>query len=428
MIQIADPGQMRPAAAALKLTADQQKAIDSITRWLENAKPGDIYRMFGLAGCGKTTISVKLKDIIHPIRKQPLRVLYIAFTNRAVSILEGKGCFPARTMHSVLYDVEEYSEEEKREARLMKQAYLEAVLAGVPADQRPPLPPSNKRIGFGLRDAESLAEQVRDYDVIAVDEASMIGMRSGKDLLKLNRPIIGIGDPGQLKPVGDVPFFSPRNPETLLTEVLRTDNDILKLASWVRNGGSFTEIESGENFTIARKARPEWFEVDQVLCGIHDKRRKINEHMRMLKGYTGIVPNIGEKLVAVQNNKDEGIMNGTLWTVTSVDTLGDYAKFDLIEFAPRKKPEDLEIRFDVRVHIGAFAKDIKDATEMGIDVRFDSVLMTYGQCITTHKAQGSEWDSVLVFDDARVFRDQVNEWRYTAVTRAAKTLYVVSRD
>ncbi|WVR18123.1 Dda-like helicase [Burkholderia phage Bm1] len=426
-LETAPPVALNPIPYALTLTEDQQAAMNGVKAWLTTAKAGDIYRLYGLAGCGKTTCSVKLKEIEHPIRSAPLRVLYVAFTNRAVSILESKGCVPVRTMHSLLYDVEEYSEEEKKEARMMKQAYLEAVLAGVPPDQRPPLPPSNKRIGFGLRTAESLADQVRDFDVIAVDECSMIGQKMGRDLLKLNRPIIGIGDPGQLKPVGDVAFFSRHKPETLLTQVLRTDNDILELASWVRRGGSFSEIDSGENFTIARKAQPEWFDADITACGIHDKRRKINEHVRMLRGFEGIVPNVGERVIAVQNNKDEGILNGQLWIVTRSEPIGDYVKLDLVEYAPRKKEEDLEIRVDVRVHLGCFQKDIKDSTEMGIDVRPDSVLMTWGYAVTVHKLQGSEFNSVLLFDDGPVFRDQIDEWRYTGVTRAAKTLYVVSR-
>jgi len=212
----------RRATPELVLTKGQQHALDNLDSWLDTAEPGDVYRLFGLAGTGKTTCSVELRNLKYKKRNgAPLRVLYIAFTNRAVSVLESKGCVPARTLHSILYDVEEYDEEAKKEHKAMKQAYLEVVLAGIPPEQRPPMPPSTKRVGFGLRDAEALAEQIRDFDVVAADEASMIGKRNGEHLLLLKRPIIGIGDPGQLKPVGDTPFFSRNRPETLLTEILR---------------------------------------------------------------------------------------------------------------------------------------------------------------------------------------------------------------
>ncbi len=412
----------------LRLTQDQQEAMNKIAAWVVTAKGGDIFRLFGLAGCGKTTCSVELKQIPHLTKDRNIRVLYIAFTNRAVSVLESKGCTPARTMHSVLYDVEEYSDEEKHEIKAMKQAYLDATLAGVPPEQRPPLPPSNKRVGFSLRDKAGLEEQVRDYDVIAVDEASMIGMRGGKDLLLLDKPIIGIGDPGQLQPVGDRPFFDRKDPEVLLTEVLRTDGDILELAAHVRAGGSFLNYDKpGYDFEIRRKALPEWFDYDQVICGIHDKRRAINEHVRALRGYTGIVPNEGEKLICVKNNKDEGMLNGTLWNVTRAEVRGDYVHLDLVEYAPRKDVADLDFRIDISVHLGCFQKDIKDDTEMGVAYRHDSVLMTWGYAITAHKSQGSEWNTVLMFDDGHIFRDQTREWRYTAATRAAKRLAVVSR-
>lgn len=419
-------GAVAPAASTvfgmdLKLTADQQAAMNKVRDWLATAKGGDVFRLYGLAGCGKTTCSVRLKDF-------GVRVLFVAFTNRAVSVLEGKGCVPARTLHSILYDSEEYSEEEKAEQRAMRRAYLDAVEAGVPADQRPPVPMSNRRVGFRLRDAAGLAEQVRDYDAIAVDEASMVGRRIGMDLKLLNKPIIAIGDPGQLQPVGDEPFFSPHNPDVLLTEVLRTDNDILELAAHVRKGGSFLDIEEGNRFKIRRKALPEWFDnSEQIICGIHSKRRELNTHVRRLNGWSGWIPNPGEKLLAVANNKDERIMNGTLWNVVACQRMGDYVALDLVEFAPRKKREDLELRFDVHVHIGCFQKDIKDATEIGIEYSRDSVLMTWGYAITAHKSQGSEWNSVMVFDDGHVFRNQTNEWRYTAVTRAAQHLFVISR-
>ena len=53
----------------------------------------------------------------------------------------------------------------------------------------------------------------------------------------------------------------------------------------------------------------------------------------------------------------------------------------------------------------------------------------YGYVITVHKAQGSEWDKVTVFEE--YMKDQSREdfkrWLYTATTRAAKKLIIVRR-
>ena len=43
---------------------------------------------------------------------------------------------------------------------------------------------------------------------------------------------------------------------------------------------------------------------------------------------------------------------------------------------------------------------------------------------TVHKAQGSEWNSVLLVDEYRK-AEQRREWLYTGITRAAERLVVV---
>jgi exodeoxyribonuclease-5 len=51
----------------------------------------------------------------------------------------------------------------------------------------------------------------------------------------------------------------------------------------------------------------------------------------------------------------------------------------------------------------------------------------FGYALTCHKAQGSEWDRVLVYDEGTgsgVMRDPIlrRRWLYTAVTRAKREL------
>jgi exodeoxyribonuclease-5 len=49
----------------------------------------------------------------------------------------------------------------------------------------------------------------------------------------------------------------------------------------------------------------------------------------------------------------------------------------------------------------------------------------YAYALTVHKAQGSQWDDVLLFDQSHVFRKNRYRWFYTAITRAAKTITIV---
>ena len=45
--------------------------------------------------------------------------------------------------------------------------------------------------------------------------------------------------------------------------------------------------------------------------------------------------------------------------------------------------------------------------------------------LTVHKAQGSQWDTVCLFDESFIFPEARARWLYTGITRAAKKLTVV---
>ena len=49
----------------------------------------------------------------------------------------------------------------------------------------------------------------------------------------------------------------------------------------------------------------------------------------------------------------------------------------------------------------------------------------FGYALTVHKAQGSQWNDVVVFDESRAFREHRARWLYTAITRAAERVMVV---
>ena len=44
----------------------------------------------------------------------------------------------------------------------------------------------------------------------------------------------------------------------------------------------------------------------------------------------------------------------------------------------------------------------------------------YGYALTVHKAQGSQWDRVVLFDESYAFREHRGRWLYTGLTRAAQ--------
>jgi exodeoxyribonuclease-5 len=152
--------------------------------------------------------------------------------------------------------------------------------------------------------------------------------------------------------------------------------------------------------------------------------------MRRFRGHTSIYPQNGETLICLRNNRELGLFNGLFSSVTgdSVASTNDDFVFQLsIRTEEGDKHEHLPVSaVPFMEYTDPNAKDmvpwyiIKDA------VQFD-----YGYAITCHKAQGSEWNSVLVVDDG-IFTFGQNKdpearrrWLYTAVTRAKDTVHIV---
>jgi len=50
----------------------------------------------------------------------------------------------------------------------------------------------------------------------------------------------------------------------------------------------------------------------------------------------------------------------------------------------------------------------------------------FGYVLTVHKAQGSQWDDVVLFDESFAFPESRARWLYTGITRAAKRLTLVT--
>ena len=49
----------------------------------------------------------------------------------------------------------------------------------------------------------------------------------------------------------------------------------------------------------------------------------------------------------------------------------------------------------------------------------------FAYAVTCHKAQGSEFDFVVVFDESWAFGEEADRWLYTAITRAKEKLLII---
>jgi exodeoxyribonuclease V len=72
-------------------------------------------------------------------------------------------------------------------------------------------------------------------------------------------------------------------------------------------------------------------------------------------------------------------------------------------------------------HLSFFRDTAND--EMSYLEQLDFDPFDFAYAITVHKAQGSQWDHVVLFDESSYFDRR--RWAYTGITRAAERITVV---
>ncbi len=374
----------------LKLSPQQDDALKAVADWLADGET-PIFRLFGYAGTGKTTLARHFAEGIDGA------VQFAAFTGKAAQVLRSKGAKSARTLHSLIYrprGEETISDETRGLSRVSPT--------------------------FSLNRQSPVAKA----KLIIVDECSMVDEALGRDLMSFGTPILVLGDPGQLPPVSGGGFFTEAEPDFLLTEIHRQarDNPIIDLALHVREGKELMHGDWGAARIIGKREveTDEVLAADQVLVGTNRTRRRYNARLRELKGFEGPLPMSGDKLVCLRNDPAKGLLNGSLWQVMTASRETTKPGVNLIV-----KPDDDDIdqgAAKIRLLKAAFEDpdaDIPWPTKK----RFDD--FDYGYALTVHKAQGSQWNNVMLFDESWAFKETRERWLYTAITRAAERLTIV---
>src|SRR4249920_3788676 len=198
-----------------QFTPHQQDALKSVSEWLK-AGPGmngtpQVFRLFGYAGTGKTTLATHIADAADG------EVKFAGFTGKAALVMRAKGCEGASTIHSLIYRARESGEE-------------------MPS--------------FDLWD-EAPASKAK---LIVIDECSMVDEELGRDLKSFGVPLLVLGDPAQLPPIAGGGFFTDAEPDVMITEVHRqaADDPIIRLSMIVREGGMLPQGIYGESKVIGR--------------------------------------------------------------------------------------------------------------------------------------------------------------------------------
>ena len=359
----------------------QERALKAVDKWFfTESKKQQVFRIFGYAGTGKTTLATHFAQNIDGL------VLFAAFTGKAALVMRKTGCEGARTIHSLIY----IAEPDKKTGEVWWRLNKESML--------------------------------KEAALLIIDECSMVDEELAKDLLSFGIPILVLGDPAQLPPVSGAGFFTEAKPDIMLTEIHRqaSDNPIVYLASQIREGVYPDYGDYGESRIISKVASTDALEADQILVGRNATRDTMNIKMRKLLKMHGEYPIQNDKLICLRNDRDRAIFNGGLFSVDRVFA----SKYKTNFLNMSLTPEDDEDGFPVmvKVHKSFFSSEVAvpDWKMLKGSQQFD-----FGYAITCHKSQGSQWNNILIYDESWCFRDDWQRWLYTAITRASEKITLV---
>lgn len=394
----------------MELTLRQQEGLRIAVERYRSRCPYTV--ISGYAGSGKTTL---VKFIIAALDLNPEEdVAYVAYTGKAATVLAKKGNPNATTAHKLLY-----------------KAYQK----------------SDGSFGFKVKPWGSLP-----YKVIVLDECSMLPKGMWERLLSHRIYVIACGDPGQLPPINpEDDNHALDHPHIFLDEIMRQaqDSEIIRLSMWIREGKQIKDFKcSNEQVKILAPKEVvtgvyTWG--DQILCATNRTRNKINGIMRQQLGF-GPEPQIGDKVVSLSNHwEDISVKGNNVLTNGSIGILKELKLKNVklpkhITTEPIKylnsvvgledEDDEFHVSIDYKYLMTGEAAlnpkqcaQIKRSKQTFVDPPYD---FAYAYAMTYWKAQGSEWNKVVVVEEK--FPYNVIEHQramYTACTRATKKLVLI---
>lgn len=420
------------------LSPDQRRVYESMLDWVRTPN-SSLLTMGGYAGTGKSTLLGLFAA------ETKLRIAYICFTGRASSILGRKlNASGVPTTSRACTDDDSkldgpwshlfYSSGDAEASypfcgtihRLLYRPFIDSV--------------TEELLGWERRD-----ELDRNYDLVVIDEASMVDAKIIADIQQHGVRILAVGDHGQLPPVMSEGSLVSR-PMLRLEKIHRQaeGSPIIQLSRVLREEGRLaTELEDGKQLRFGSKSdltHPRLAEMltenklgAAVLCWRNATRVHVNRTVRSQLGFAGKPPQAGEPLIALKNHPP--VFNGMRGLLTETATSPYKEEFWLmrakIEFPDEGLTEkEYEICRD-QFHRARPFDSVEELEKSGIKVHSmgqAGKLYDFGYAMTVHKSQGSQFKHAVVVVDWKqdYSNDNTRRLAYTAVTRAAERLTVLT--
>lgn len=421
----------------MTLSNDQINAKNTILDWINSKNRSSYLTLGGYAGTGKTSLIAEVRKSL----PSNWKVAFAAYTGKASGVMSNKltsaGAIRTDdyvgTIHGLCYYV------------------------NVDPDT-----------GLNVFERKSWI----DYNLIIVDEASMVSEDLFQDLRLYRIPILFVGDHGQLPPVSSDDFNLMTAPVIKLEEIHRFDEDsaLLDMSIMAREGSRIPFKRFDDKVAKVRETDPlvndfiqnrlKDFSDGICLCGTNNTRVDVNQLIRLNYGVISDIgdklPRIGDRVVCLRNNKHlvNPIYNGMLGKIGSISEMPNEKASILSEawemsvladdgfvykgmvnkhhFGEMKYNTDgkefVTVRELMQMKPSLTIKERKMMRGKQGDRKlyFDS--FDFGYCLTVHKSQGSEWGNVMLFEETSGYWDEDyrRKWLYTAVTRSNNRLLIVA--
>lgn len=387
---------MTTKTKSITLSTEQEAAKNKILKWWKklDRKQPECLKLAGYAGTGKTTL---IKYVISEIREKSkgLNVAYCAFTGKASTVMRSKlddlgSNEYCGTIHGLVY--------------------------------RPVLDPKTQFLKGFVR-----KESLSDYNLIVIDEASMVNKEIFDDISKYKVPILAVGDHGQLPPVSGN-FNLMGKPDVKLETIHRQaeDNPIIKLSMVARKTGRIKIGDHGPGVQKIGTTRlfetiRDTFDPDALyLCAFNATRVFINQIYRESMNIRSKTPIKGEKVICLKNNREAAIYNGLTGILKEIKPEGKDLYNTKIEM-------DDDNVFEGKLARYQFGQK---NTPQNWKIWQKGNLFDWGYCLTVHKAQGSEAKKVILIEQRMpsVEDHYFAKWLYTAVTRASQEILIIKQE
>lgn len=403
------------------LSTDQFIAYTSILNWFgeDGRSETELLTLGGFAGSGKSTLLSLLVTELGP----KFQIAVVTYTGKASQVVRKK-------LH-----------QELGVAKARKAAFVGTIHSFM---YRPVFGPGDAILGWDLRD------DLGSYDLIVIDEASMVPSDMVEDLLALDIPILAVGDHGQLPPIGGSGSLM-QNPDLRLEKIHRQaeSNPIIRLSALVRSTGKLDPKMADGNHVIFKHRRELKGDVEKrfaearssggiwecasnfgLIAYTNATRTRLNSFARQALGFHASDLRLEDVVMCLKNTRsgNASVSNGMRGRIRRFEQDGKHhyqATIDFPDEGISVHHRPLRHQFG---HEKTFSK-LDEFKDKGFVAGYWSDvghLYDYGYAITAHKAQGSQYEEVAVVLERpfKVSEEDWTRWQYTSCTRAVSKLVI----